>query len=174
MKMPSGGFQPAYNMEMATDVDSQVIVGVEVVTSGSDGGQACPMVQQIKDRTGRAPEAYLMDGGFATRGDITALEQKDIRVYAPTRPPRTTTSGRTQGDPRPDDTPEVAAWRERMETPEVKLIYRERAATAECVNAQCRRRGLTQLVVRGAEKALSVLLLAAITHNIMRMISLNA
>lgn len=173
MKMPCGGFQPAYNMEMATDVDSQVIVGVAVVTTGSDSGQACPMAQQIKERTGQAPEAYLMDGGFATRGDITALESQGICVYAPTRPPRTTTSGRTQGEPRSSDTPEVAEWRARMETPEAKLIYRERAATAECVNAQCRRRGVTQLVVRGAEKALSVLLLAAITHNIVRMISLN-
>ena len=71
-----------------------------------------------------------MDGGFATREDITALERRGITVYAPTRSPRTT-SGRTRAEPRPDDTPEVAAWRRRMETDEAQAVYKERAATAE-------------------------------------------
>ena len=173
MKMPDGGFRPAYNLESATDVDSQVIVGVAVVTKGSDGGEAVPMVEQIEERTDRRPEAYLIDGGFATRKDITALERKGITVYAPTRAPRTQSSGRSQGEPRPDDTPEVAAWRARMETDEAKVIYRERAATAECVNAHERRYGLQRLLVRGADKVLSVLLLAAIAHNLLRWIAMT-
>lgn len=180
MKMPDGGFRPAYNLEVATDVDSQAIVGVGVVTKGSDGGQALPVVEQIQSRLAdtqvgmpKTPQAYLMDGGFATRGDITALERAGITVYAPTRPPRTTTSGRGQADARPDDTPEVAAWRARMETEEAKAVYKERAATAECVNAHLRRYGLQQLLVRGSSKVRSVLLLVAITHNILRWIALG-
>ena len=174
MKMPDGGFRPAYNLEVATDVDSQVIVGVGVVTHGSDGGQAVPMVRQIQGRTGASPTAYLMDGGFATRDDITALEHDGITVYAPTRSPRTTTSGRTRAEARPDDTPEVAVWRTRMETDEAKTIYKERAATAECVNAQARRHGLRQLLVRGTAKVLSVLLLVAVAHNVGRWIALSS
>jgi len=174
MKMPDGGFRPAYNLEIATDVQSQVIVGVGVVTKGSDGGEAVPMVEQIKERTGQAPEAYLMDGGFATRKDITVLERQGIVVYAPTRSPRTETSGRSQAEPRPDDSAEVASWRIRMESTEAKEIYKERAATAECVNAHGRRHGLQQLLVRGSEKVLSVLLLVAITHNLLRWIALSS
>ncbi len=174
MKMPDGGFRPAYNLEVATDVDSQVIVGVGVVTTGSDGGQALPVAEQVQERVGVSPQAYLMDGGFASRDDITALARQDIVGYAPARPPRTTTSGRTQADPRPDDTPEVARWRERMETEEAKKVYKERAATAECVNAHLRRYGVRQLLVRGTDKVLSVLLLAAVTHNLLRWITLSA
>jgi transposase len=174
MKMPDGGFRPAYNLQLATDVDSQVVVGVGVVTQGSDSGEAVPVVEQIIQRRGRSPEAYLMDGGFATREDITAIERRGILVYAPTRPPRTKTSGRTQADARPDDTPEVATWRRRMETAEAKVIYKERAATAECVNAHGRRHGLHQLLVRGTDKVLSVLLLAAIAHNLLRWITLTS
>lgn len=174
MKMPDGGFRPAYNLEMATDVDSQVIVGVDVVTKGSDYGQAVPMVEQIVERTGRQPEAYLMDGSFPTREDVTTLEKVGIPVYAPVRPPRTETSGRGRFEPRPDDSPEVVAWRERMETDEAKEIYKERAATSECVNAQARQHGLTRLLVRGTDKVLSVLLLAAVTHNLLRWIALQS
>jgi transposase len=174
MKMPDGGFRPAYNLEVATDVDSQVIVEVGVVTKGSDGGQALPVVEHLQQRAGESPEAYLIDGGFATREDITALERQGIVVYAPTRPPRTTTSGRRQGEPRPDDTPEVVRWRARMETAEAKQIYKERAATAECVNAQLRSYGLRQLLVKGTNKVLSVLLLMAVTHNLLRWMALGS
>jgi len=174
MKMADGGFRPAYNLQIATDADSQVIVAVGVDTTGSDGGQAPAGLKQIEQRTGRLPGAYLMDGNFAKRDDITALERRGVTVYAPTRAPRTTTSGRTKADPRRDDTPEVARWRERMETEEAKEIYKGRAATSECVNAHARRHGLTHLLVRGAEKVHSVLLLVAITHNILRWIALTA
>ena len=174
MKMPDGGVRPAYNLQMATDEESQVIVAVAVDTTGSDGGQALPVLEQAVRRTGRLPEAYLIDGGFARRDDITALEKRGVTVYAPTRSPRTTTSGRTKAEPRPDDTPEVAQWRERMETDGAKKIYKQRAATSECVNAHARRHSLTQLLVRGANKVLSVLLLVAITHNLLRWLALSA
>ena len=60
-----------------------------------------------------------------------------------------------------------------METNEAKEVYKERAATAECVNAHLRRYGLQQLGVRGVNKVLSVLLLVAITHNLLRWIVLG-
>ena len=60
-----------------------------------------------------------------------------------------------------------------METEEAKEVYKERAATAECVNARARGYGLRQLTVRGVEKILSVLLLVAITHDLLRWIALR-
>jgi transposase len=173
MHMPDGGFRPALNVELATDAGSQVIVGVAISNRGSDQGEALPMEAQVHKRAGKHPGAYLMDGGFVKRDDITALEQNKITVYAPLRPPRTTTSGRTATDPRPDDSPEVIAWRERMGTDEAKEIYKERAATAECVNALFRLRGVQQFRVRGLAKALSCMLLVTITHNLLRWIALS-
>lgn len=174
MHMPDGGFRPAVNTQFATDVGSQVIVGLGVSNRGSDQGEALPMETQVHERTAQHPGAYLMDGGFVKRDDITALEQRQVTVYAPLRQPRTTTSGRTATDPRPDDSPEVIAWRERMGTDEAKEVYKHRAATAECVNALARLRGLQQFRVRGLDKALCVLLLTAIAHNVLRWIALSA
>lgn len=48
MKMADGGFRPAYNTQFASDCDSQVIVGVELSTSGSDMAQLAPMVEQVE------------------------------------------------------------------------------------------------------------------------------
>ena len=70
-----------------------------------------------------------------------------------------------------------------METEGAKETYKERAATAEWVNARARAYGLPrgvgwhgtarQLTVRGVEKVLSVLLLVAITHDLLRWIALR-
>jgi transposase len=173
MHMPDGGFRPAVNVELATDVTSQVIVGVAISTRGSDQGEALPMETQVHERTAVHPDGYLIDGGFVKRDDITALEQAGITVYAPLRPARTPTSGRAATDPRPDDSPEVQAWRARMGTVAAKAIYKERAATAECVNARCRQHGIHQFSVRGVDKMLSVMLLAVITHDLLRWIALT-
>jgi hypothetical protein len=48
-----------------------------------------------------------------------------------------------------------------------KAFYKKRSQ-AECPNAWARRMGLTQLLVRGREKARTVLLWFALAHNMLR------
>ena len=54
-----------------------------------------------------------------------------------------------------------------MNTDEARELYKKRAATAECINAQARNRGLQQLPVRGLPKVKAVALLFALAHNLM-------
>src|SRR4051812_33113353 len=68
MKMPDGGFRPAYNVQVAGDPDSQVIVGIAIDTRGCDVGQL--LLEQLQDRYGRTPSWYLADGGFRQFADI--------------------------------------------------------------------------------------------------------
>ena len=77
-------------------------------------------------------------------------------------------------EPKPSDSAAVAAWRQRMATDQAKTISKERAATAECVTALARGRGLVQLTVRGRLKALAVALWHALAHNILRGVALRA
>jgi transposase len=174
MKMGDGGFRPAYNVEFATATDSQIIVGVEVVTVGSDAGQMVPMVEQIDERYDQRPKEMLIDGGFAQHDQIDAVSGAAIgcTVYAPVPAPKDKTVDRYA--PKPGDSPAVAAWRQRMGGDVAKAIYKERAATAECVNAQARNRGLIQLRVRGRLKAKAIALWYALAHNLMRAVSLRA
>jgi hypothetical protein len=55
-----------------------------------------------------------------------------------------------------------------MDAEEAKAIYKERAATAECVNAHARNRCLGQFRVRGTAKVRCVLLFHALAQNLMR------
>lgn len=178
MKMPDGGFRPAFNVQFATDTKTQVITGVEVTNCGSDQGEMLPMVEQHQERYDKVPGEYLVDGGFAKKDDIEQLDPADddtsagTTVYAPVQKPKKDT--RDPHQPRAGDSPKIAAWRTRMGTDEAKQIYKERAATAECVNAIARNRGLRQFNVRGLVKAKAVILWYVIAHNLMRTVALRA
>jgi len=171
MKMPDGGFRPAYNVQFATDSQSGVIVGVAVTNAGTDAGQTTPMVEQIERRTGGKPRDYLVDGGYATREDITSLGQKGVNAYAPVRMPRNQPEEKRY-EPRYGDSPEVASWRQRMATEEAKTVYRQRGALAEWTNAQTRQHGISQFNVRGIAKTTTAALLVAIAHNLLRWMSI--
>jgi Transposase DDE domain len=166
MKMGDGGFRPAFNVQLATDTQTQIITGVDVTNSGGDQGKLAPMVFQHDERYQEKPKEMLVDGGFTKKEDIEKVEQAGTTVYAPVQASKD--PERDPHTPRLDDTPKVAEWRQRMATPEAKEIYKERASTAECVNAHTRNRGLYQFRVRGLAKVKAVVLIYVLAHNLMR------
>lgn len=179
MKMGDGGFRPAFNVQMASTCEDQVIVGVDVTNVGSDMAQMAPMVRQVIERTGSTPEQWLVDGGFPAHEQIDAVHEHTrgkTEVIAPVPEPRRKDDDKT---PPPDkhqrkdgDSEAVAQWRQRMATDEAKDVYKQRAATAECVNALARNRGLQRLPVRGLGKVRAVACLYALAHNLMRMVKI--
>jgi transposase len=171
MKMTDGGYRPAYNVQFATDVDGRAIVGVAVTNVGSDQAELPPMLDQIIERTGRAPIDDLVDGGYVTLQAITDAAARGITIYAPV--PKSRGGARDPAAPCPGDSPAVVAWRARMATDEAKAVYKARAATAEWINADVRtHRTLGPLLVRGLDKVHAWVLWIAVAHNMMRMMGI--
>jgi len=160
MKMPNSGFDPAYNVQLATDTKSKVIVGVEVVQAGNDYGQLGPMKKQVEARLGYSIPEILADPGFLDYKDVEEAS-KTSNLYIPSE----TITGTNE------KYPAVNEMKKRMETAEAKKIYKERASTAEFVNARVRTRGLTQFSVTGLEKVQAVTLIFAIAQNMLVWIS---
>ena len=187
MKMGDGGFRPAYNVQFASTCQDQVIVGVDVVNIGSDMAQLAPMARQVHARVGRHPDQWLVDGGFAAHEQIEAVSQ-NTEVYAPVpehkakkadhgEPSSKSQADQDKGDkdkyqPKAGDSQAIADWRERMASDQAQEIYKQRAATAECVNAQARNRGMQRLPVRGLGRVKSVVGLFVLAHNLLRMAKL--
>ncbi len=169
MKMGDGGFRPAFNIQYATAGSElggpRTIVGVQVTNVGSDMGSLTPMAEQIKERTGALPKVVLADGGHAKHTDIISMMKKGVDILVP--PPDTAKSIEQLKVQK--EAPELIAWRERMETDEAKKLYRARAGLAELPNAhQKSHHGITQFLVKGIEKVTCVVLLSAITSNLLQ------
>jgi hypothetical protein len=170
MRMGDSGYRPAYNVQLATDTESLVIVGVQV-TNLVDHGAVEPMLDELEFRTGHRPPEYLVDGGFVDRFTVEETAQRGVTLYAPVA------RRGTDPDPhrvRPTDSQPVADWRQRMKTAAAKEIYKERAAVAEHTNADLRTwRTLDRMPVRGLAKVTCIALLNAITYNVLRCLALG-
>jgi transposase len=169
MKMPNGGFNPAVNVQLATDTESRAILGVEVSNEGSDNaGLSEPMRQQVGQRTGGKVQQHLLDGGYMRKGDLERAQTAGVELFIPPKMAQDTTRRGRELEARPGDTAAVLAWKQRMGNETGKQIYRQRAATSETVNADLRTyRGLTQITVRGLKKARCIALWCALAYNLM-------
>jgi transposase len=166
MKMPDGGFRPAYNVQLATagapEGGPRTVVGVRVTNVGSDMSSLSPMADDIELRTGELPKKVLADANHATMADIKDLTERGVEVLVPV-PKRSLANG-----PKADKDPAILAWRERMATDEAKETMRARASLCELTNAHAKTRfAMGSLLVRGLGKVTCVVLLTALTANLL-------
>jgi transposase len=164
MKMPDGGFRPGYNIQLATAGSElggpRTIVGVLVTNTGSDMGSVTPMLNDIKARTGKLPAQLLADANHAKHSCIEAATQAGIEVIIAI-PKREECSTKPVS-------PEVGAWRDRMQTDDAKRAYRARAGLCELSNAHLKdHHGTASVLVRGLAKVTCVVLLGAVAANIL-------
>jgi hypothetical protein len=168
MKMADGGFRPAFNVHLATDVGSRVIVGALLTNRGTDYGMLVPMLDGIEERTAVRPAEYLVDGGFVDLEDIVTVTKRGVTIYAPVP----TARGGTRRDREPAP---VTQWRSRMCRPDTQQLYKRRASTAETTNADLRRwRTLNRFPVRGLRRGRCHVLLNVLAYNCMRWRELEA
>lgn len=169
MKMPNGGFNPAVNLQLATDTGSRAIVGVEVTNEGADSvGLSEPLREQVEERSGQEVEQHLLDGGYLRKDDIEQAHAQGVELFVPPKPAKNPQNRGRELEGKRGDSEAVRAWKQRMASEEGKEIYKLRAATSETVNADLRSyRGLTQFTVRGLNKIKCVALWCALAYNIL-------
>jgi transposase len=78
MKQPDGGYAPSYNAQISTDSAAGVIVGVGVTQAGSDYGELIPAMERVKSNVGRDPKQVGADGGFTSRENILAMDERGV------------------------------------------------------------------------------------------------
>ena len=165
MKMPDGGYRPAYNWQFGVELSNFVITGVDVVNTGSDKAQMEPMVKQVVRRTHQLPKNWLVDGGFVKLTVIETLDVLGVTVFGPVPEPKD--KSRDRYAPLPTDSDIISEWRQRMGTEEGKATYKQRSLV-ELPNAHARSRyGVQQVRVRGRRKVRCVALWVALTHNLL-------
>jgi len=174
MKMANGGFNPAYNVQFATDADARVIVAVDVTNEGTDGGLMPPMQEKIASDYGKKPKTILVDSAYATKESVKTVESAGTEVVSTV--PRSEQLEKHGKDPharQKGDSDEYAKFRERMAKEEYKDLYKKRPSVAEFPNADCRNRNLRQFRVRGLVKVKAVALWHALAFNFTRMTNLG-
>ena len=166
------GFQQCYNTQAAVDAESQVIVAREVSQAPPDVQRLRPMLEQIVELNGRAPDQFSADAGYASEANFAVLDEAGVysvvalRRYHRDEPP--------DADPAPARStnrwPHRNQMRERLFSPEGKAAYKLRKQTVEPVFGQIKAaRGFRQFLRRGLAAVSAEWSLVCTAHNLLKL-----
>jgi transposase len=167
------GMDQHYNVQVATDQDSLLIVSNGLSNHPNDKREAVPTLEAIAPQLGK-PEAAALDNGYFSETNIRAFQEQEVEAYIATgREPhhkdwRTFFAEQTQS---PDET---ASPKEKMayklQTEIGKAIYRLRKCTVEPVIGIIKEiLGFRQFSLRGLWAAAGEWCLVCLAFNLKRM-----
>jgi transposase len=84
MKQGDGGYAPSHNVQISTDTEHGIIVGVSVTQAANDQQQLVPAVEEIERRMGRPPEHLVVDDGYTTRENVVAAADRGLDLIGGT------------------------------------------------------------------------------------------
>ena len=177
MKDGGGGYRPGFNVQLATEEKSGLIVEARATASPADNHQLVPMLDAIEERLGEKPKQLLADAGYIHFESVEAVAQRDVQLFMSLDSNVVVDAEGKRVDPlekRASDSPAVAALRRRMKSESGRRVYAKRGQIAEFPNAVIKGRfGLRQFLVRGLMKVQTVTLLTVLAYNMQRIISLG-
>jgi transposase len=172
MPLKKGGYDQLFNVQALATAGTQVILAVTRHDNPSDTGALAALMaraRQVLDAAGITGEilAALFDAGYASDANFT-LGIAPVLYIAVTREARQTGRSPDGRDPQ-TMLPSWETMTARLQTPEGKALYRQRAGTIEPVFAQLTARLGRTLHYRGSAVDAELALWAA-SHNILKAI----
>lgn len=167
------GFDQHYNVQVAVEQDSFLIVSNTLSNHPNDYAEMEPTLDAVPPELG-TPEAAAMDNGYFSEGNVMACEERDIEPYIATgREPH----HRSWKDyfaelpaPPPEDASPTVKMAYRLRTEIGKAIYRLRKCTAEPVIGIIKEvLGFRQFSLRGLAAAAGEWCLVCLAFNLKRL-----
>lgn len=170
MKRAGGGFDPAYNAQLATDETAHIIVAAKLTNNASDAAELPQVLKAVQDNLGQLPQQVLADTGYRSEAVFEQLAEGPTElVVALGREGKQQLKFDAQRNPR---SAEMAA---RLQSEEGQLAYRKRKWIAEPPNGWIKNvLGFRQFSMRGLHRADAEWKLICTALNLRRMCGLRA
>lgn len=78
MMQANGAYGPAYNVQISTDAQSKIVVGVGVTQASADAAELEPAVDRIEANLGQKPKQMVVDAGFTNQATMEAMSEKQV------------------------------------------------------------------------------------------------
>jgi transposase len=168
MMRTKDGYIQGYNAQLAVDAGSQVIVARGLTQSAADVHELIPMVQQIKENTGRQAKELSADAGFCSEENLKELSRRHIRGYIATGRQKHGQGSATE-EIRPKTGARTGVMRLRLKRAGHRSRYRLRKQTVEPVIGQIKEpRGFRRFLLRGVGKVRREWDLICTAHNLLK------
>ena len=168
MKM-GDGFVQAYNCQIAVDEQGQVIVAHLVTNQPPDAEHFVPMVEQVVDTCGRAPDRTSADAGYFSESNVVGAYERGTEPYLATgRRRHEEPEVQVRGRPKKGMTLKEAMAR-KLATRRGREVYSRRKVVVEPPFGQIKNRGFRQFLLRGLAQVRGEWALITTTHNVLKL-----
>lgn len=169
MKRTGGGFDPAYNGQIAVDDTAHIIVAADLVNCAADVGELPRMLQAVHNTLGAYPAQTLADAGYRSEAVFEELGERTDLVVAIGR------EGKQHVAINGANLPYTAAMAAKMRTEPATSAYRRRKWLAEPPNGWIKNvLGFRQFSLRGLHKVQAEWKLVCMALNLRRMATMLA
>jgi len=170
------GFNQHYNVQVAVDQESMLIVGNTLSNHPTDREEALPTVDAIPAKVGK-PKAAALDNGYWSLPNVAGLDERRIEPYIATGRDSHHQSWQERFAQEPEPPDESASlivqMAYKLKTAIGKLIYGLRKSTAEPVIGIIKETfGFRQFSLRGLVAVASEWCLVCLAYDLKRMHSL--
>jgi hypothetical protein len=167
-----GGFNQHYNVQVAVDQESFLIVAHTLSNHPNDYREAIPTLDAIPTKLGK-PEAAALDNGYFSERNITEMEARGVDPYIATGRELHHWNWKTyfveQPAPPPQDAGPTVKMAYKLRTEIGNAIYRLRKCTVEPVIGIIKEAlGFRQFSLRGMTAAASEWCLVCLAFNLKR------
>ena len=167
------GFDQHYNIQVAVDQDSRLIVGNTVSNHANDQGEAIPTLDAIPAEVGQ-PEAAAMDHGYWSPTNVEGLQGQGIEPYIATGRDQHHQSWQErfaqEPEPPPPDASLIVQMAYKLKTDIGKRIYGLRKSTVEPVIGIIKETlGFRQFSLRGLWAVAGEWCLVCLAYNLKRL-----
>jgi transposase len=163
-----GGFIQGYNVQLAVDIEDQMIVAVSVTQDGNDRQQLNAMLDRMEATVG-LPKALAADNGYSSRKEIEMACRRTDLYIAMCDDPDDLPAGWGEGE-MPLCLSDMGEMSWKMTTLAGRDMYRLRCSSVEPVNGQLKeQQGMRQFRTRGLPMVELEAHLHAIGSNIKKM-----
>jgi len=170
MRTGTEGYIQAYNAQAAVDSEHQIIVAQHVTTAGNDSHEMMPLLNQIRESTGKQAKEISADAGYSSEHNLKQLRKRRIRGYVANRWKRNSMKGTVDKAPPKNTGPYVLAMWRRLKQGGVRSRYRLRKQVVEPVFGQIKHaRGFRQFLLRGQQKVAGEWSLLCTAHNLLKL-----
>jgi transposase len=167
------GFDQHYNVQVAADQDSMLIVANALSNHPNDKQEALPTLNAMPAEIGK-PTAVVMDNGYFSEANIQGCEKLGVETYIATgREPHHLawhTFFQQQPEPPPDEASTLVKMAYKLQTEIGKAIYRLRKCTVEPIIGIIKEiLGFRQFSLRGLAATAGEWCLVCLAFNLKRM-----
>lgn len=161
-------FIQGYNVQVAVDAETQVIVGTVVRTSSADVDAFSAVLDQVEELVG-TPDRVVADAGYYSQKNVDEARRRHIAPFIPPNKIKHSEWCRAKAKG-----PSPKAPRERMarflRTKRGREIYRLRQESVEPVFGQIKEaRGFRHFSLRGHTSVTAEFALVAVVHNLLKL-----